>query len=115
MLRTYRSFALLTLGCLALAGCVSVAAPDPGPVGPTVTTGGQIVTQVQSLTRRCQFVPAAASIVGLLTAGTYATALDLAEAICAAVGSPQAAYAGGRRSSSPYILNGVPIRGRWVT
>jgi hypothetical protein len=41
--------------------------------------------------------------------------LDLAEAICAAVGSPQAAYAGGRRSSSPYILNGVPIRGRWVT
>jgi hypothetical protein len=103
-----------------LAGCAGTATEPPG----TVTTQpdfAAIIAQVQGYTRTaCGFVPTAASIISVLTAGNpgVIAGTAIAEAICGAI-APQ--HGAGRNAFvaksvkgwrvTPGAVNGVSING----
>lgn len=95
---------------LVLGGCATNSAGQP-------TVGGLTQTQIiagaqQAAVGICGFLPTAATVVGILTAGNpaVATAEAIASAICAAVVPVKLA----RKGTPLPTVAGVPVHGRFV-
>lgn len=88
-----RSFLLSV--CVAASFCLGGCAtgPDGKLVAPPTEVVGNVVTQVQGVTRElCGFVPIAGTITSFFTSAG-ATVFDVANAICSALKSPASAMA----------------------
>ncbi len=96
--------AAMLSGTMLLGGCATLSTP-----------GGRddFIKQVQAITAQaCGFIPIASTIVGIVAAGQFVVAFDVANAICAAIVA-QPRTAGARQARTPTV-NGVPVRGSFV-
>jgi hypothetical protein len=97
------AYALLTAGSIGLGGCASITPAN-------VTT---VISQVQAdAVAVCGFLPTAATVANIISAGNplIATVSAIAEAICSAVLPAKL----GRKLAVIPTVNGVPIHGRFV-
>lgn len=95
---------LALAGALTTSGCATM--------GGGGSNGTELVRQVQAIaTTICNFVPTAGTITAIFTAGQFATAFAIAEAICAAM--LPAIQSGKRRAGKPTV-SGVVVRGYWA-
>lgn len=93
---------------LALAGTLTMG----GCATTSTGTSGDFIRQVQAIaTTICQFVPTAATVTAIWTAGQFTLPFAIAQAICDAV--LPVVLAGKRRAGKP-VVSGVTVRGYWV-
>jgi hypothetical protein len=96
----------MTSSLAAIALCTSLTACNPGDAAATVDAIQKAAIAA------CGFLPAASTVLAIITAGGSSGASDIAEAICHAVTTP-----GARRGGHPtLIINGtvIGVRGRFV-
>jgi len=87
---------------LMLGGCATM----PGGGGSLAAQ----IAQAQAIAQQvCRFLPTAATVAGLFNAG-IGSAIEVANAVCAAV-TPQP---GARVARGVPVVRGVPIRGQFV-
>lgn len=108
-MRNLAATALLSASLL-LGGCATFGG------GGTAPNWDALVTQVQQAAAAvCSFVPTAQTVLDILSLGhpAFATASQIAGAICASVSAPRQARRAGE-SPAPPTVGGVVVRGRFV-
>lgn len=101
------SFVVIALAAsaLALSGCA-----NPDGTKPSVE---QVIAQVQNITANaCKFLPTAATIAEIISAGTFTGAASIAAAICAAI-KPQPTTTPGTQLAVPRVGR-VIVRGQYL-
>ncbi len=94
---------VMAIGALALNGCA------------TTGGGGISVAMVQQdAVAVCSFLPTASTVANIIAAGNplLITAEAIAQAICAAVTAAPAVTT--RRGAAQPMVNGVPVRGKFL-
>ncbi len=105
-----------TLLCGALALSVALGSCGTTGTATTGTTTTSIIADAQKIAVQiCGFLPTAATVAGILSAGNpaVATAAGIAQAICTALAAVP--KVGGKRLGGPGpSVMGVPIHGKFV-
>lgn len=91
-----------------LGGCATTGGTSPG-LDAIIAQAQKIAVQV------CLFLPTAATIANIVSAGQLTEPFAIANAVCAAVtATPPQLRLGGKRRTPAAVVSGVVVRGRFV-
>jgi hypothetical protein len=104
--------ALVLAPSILLGGCGTTGGP-----GSFDSIGAFIQAAQQAAVQACGFLPTAATITAIVTAGQFTTYFEIAAQICAVVTAPSPAADPQTRTAARRVapkVSGVTVRGRFV-